>query len=504
MLARAQARSAIVVITALTAAAAPALAATAAAADPAPAGLAPAAATSPAQPVAPAGPLAPAAPVAPAARIASVTSIASVTPAGPVAPAALAARAAPVASAGPVAPAGRAVRAVRPVRPVRPVRFAGYTFQLPRSWPVIRLARHPRACVRFDRSVAYLGTPGPDEACPAGLVGATQSILIEPASAGSTPSSVQNPVARQITVRAPRVSITATYGTDQAQIDQILRSAALPEPTVRQPDPTAGPAASPGAIPLLPASVTNFHGLGFDACAIPSAAYMRAWRRHSRYRAVGVFIGGSELACAQPNLSRRWLRQQASAGWHFMPLYVGPQALFGQLKRPGREGTAAAADAVTQARRLGFRRHTPLYYDMEGFGPGQAAVALRFLLAWTTRLHQLGYASGIYSSALSGVGDLAAHYWCDRRAMPDVVFYGRWNGRRTTADPIFHRGQWLHHHRLHQYSGNVFLRFGGRTLQVDQDYLNVDLRYPQHSARLGSGSQAGPGAAPRHHCWVGL
>lgn len=436
MLARAQARSAVAVITVLTGAVTPALSGTAVAAQ-APAGLSAAAAQAVAGP--------------------------GVEP-GPSLPARPGFQAAP-------AVAGRAVRAVR---------FAGYTFQVPRSWPVISLARHPRACVRFDRSVAYLGTPGADEACPAGLVGTTQSILIEPASAGSAPSSVENPVARQIMVRAPGVSITATYGTDPAQIDQILRSAALPEPAVRQPDPSRS-ASRQRAIPLLPAAATNFHGLGFDACAIPSSSYMRAWRRHSRYRAVGVFIGGSELACAQVNLSRRWLRQQAGAGWHFMPLYVGPQASFGQLKRPGRQGTAAADDAVAQARRLGFRRETPLYYDMEGYRPDVASAALRFLLAWTARIHHLGYRSGVYSSALSGIEDLAKHYWRDRRAMPDVVFFGHWNGHRTTADPVFRRGQWLHHRRLHQYAGNIYQRFGGDTLQVDQDYLDVDLRYPRQA-----------------------
>ena len=51
---------------------------------------------------------------------------------------------------------------------------------------------------------------------------------------------------------------------------------------------------------------------------------MQAWR-HSRYRAVGVYIGGSDLACAQPNLTPSWLRDQAAAGWHFVPMYVGPR-----------------------------------------------------------------------------------------------------------------------------------------------------------------------------------
>lgn len=383
---------------------------------------------------------------------------------------------------------------------VRPVRFAGYTFEVPRSWPVISLARHRRACVRFDRHAAYLGTPGPDESCPAALIGATEALLIEPASAGSARWSAENPVARQITVRAPRIAITATFSSDQAQIDQILRSASLPRPVIRQPNP-AGALSAPARagsrqhrLPLLPAWVTNYRGFGFDNCAIPNGSAMRAWRRHSHYRAVGVFIGGSDLACAQTNLSRSWLRHQAYAGWHFMPLYVGPQASFGQLSRPGREGTAAAADAVAQARRLGFGIHTPLYYDMEGYPPGEGTAALRFFSAWTVRVHQLGYASGIYSSALSGIGDLARYYWCRIYAMPNVIYFGRWDGDPTTRDPVIRHGEWPYHRRLHQFAGNIRQTFGGVTLLVDQDYLNIDLRYPRHRGQ----AEPGPIAPQRH------
>ena len=98
---------------------------------------------------------------------------------------------------------------------------------------------------------------------------------------------------------------------------------------------------------------------------------MKAWRAHSPYRAIGVYIGGSDKACAQPNLTSAWLRNEAATGWHFLPLYVGPQAGFGELTAPAKQGRAAASDAVMQAERLGFSARTPIYYDMEAFAPSR-------------------------------------------------------------------------------------------------------------------------------------
>ncbi len=176
---------------------------------------------------------------------------------------------------------------------LRAVAFGGYTFELPRSLPVVNLARHPRTYVRFDRHAVYVGTPGRNQSCPAGLIGTTQALLIAPAAAQSGRSSVENPVAGQITVLAPRIRITATFSTDPRQIYQILRSASLPKPAIEMPEAAATAPQQPsrsrsrGKHPAtrwlgshraapLPAGITNYRGLGFDSCAAPSSAYMRA------------------------------------------------------------------------------------------------------------------------------------------------------------------------------------------------------------------------------------
>jgi len=203
---------------------------------------------------------------------------------------------------------------------------------------------------------------------------------------------------------------------------------------------------------------------------------MRAWRRRSPYRAVGIYIGGADRACAQPNLSGRWVRLEARAGWRFIPLYAGPQAAFGEIRAPRRQGQEAALDAAAQARRLGFGPHTPLYYDMEAYQRGSRIRVLRFLSAWTRTLHRLNFASGVYSSSDSAVVDLARQYSEGTYAMPNIIYDALWNGRRSTWASNLRPNQWAKHKRIHQFMGDVTQTYGGDTLNIDKDYLNVRVR----------------------------
>jgi Domain of unknown function (DUF1906) len=359
---------------------------------------------------------------------------------------------------------------------VRSVSYRGYSFEVPTSWQVVRLGSSQRTCVRFDVSVVYLGNPAADQACPSLLVGTTQALLIQPASQSSATSSVENPVAREITVTAPRIKVTAKFDTDPSQVTQILASASLPKAIIQAPDPTAATAQAGDSPAALSPKVANYEGLGFDTCAAPSAAYMSAWRKASPYRAIGVYIGGSDEACAQPNLTSSWLAKEAAAGWHFLPMYVGPQAEFGELgSHPGHQGHAAAEDAVAQAERLGFGAGTPIYYDMEAYPPGQTGKALRFLTAWSSWLRSLGYKSGIYSSSSAAVTALARQYSTGKYSLPDVIFDALWNGEKNTADPVMSANEWDNHHRVHQFAGNAAETYGGDSINIDKDYLNVKL-----------------------------
>jgi hypothetical protein len=323
------------------------------------------------------------------------------------------------------------------------------------------------------------------------LVGTTEAMLVAPGPRHVRHVSVRNNVARRITVAASRLRITATFDAHPGVINQILASAHLPRPAAAsnaqdRPVPGAGGGhrvsrgeRKPGSVSALPAAATSFHGKGFDTCAAPSEAAMAAWRGNSPYRAIGIYIGGSDMACAQPNLISSWLTSEAAAGWHFFPMYVGPQAAFGELKKSSAsQANAAAADAVNQAKRLGFGPKSPIYYDMEAYLPGQRGRALRFLSAWTTKLHALGYSSGIYSSSASGISDLAHEFGRGKYRMPDVIFDALWNGRADTQDSVYGPGQWVKHHRLHQYRANLVRTYGGVSMDIDRDFLDVNLSRP--------------------------
>ncbi len=388
--------------------------------------------------------------------------------------------------AGVLVPAGAAGadRAARPGGGLKRVSYLGYAFLVPVSWPVISLARHPRDCVRFNLHAVYLGAPGTNETCPSRLLGTTEAVLIQPGPVGVPLQSVENPVARQVTVTAPGIRLLATLGADPARIYQVLASASLPAPRVQMPDPVrleavASPAAPAAPAPAaLSAAVANYRGPGFDACAAPSAAYMRAWRRWSPYRAVGIYIGGADRSCDQRNLTRSWVLTEARAGWRFIPMYAGPQAAFGELKAPGQQGARAAADAVAQAERLGFGRPVPIYYDMEGYQARHTGAVLRFLSAWTNTLHHFGYLSGVYSSSRSAVVDLAREYSRRSFAIPDIIYDALWNGRANVADRSIRSGEWPEHRRIHQYLGNIRQTYGHDTINIDKDFLDVDLPVP--------------------------
>ena len=360
--------------------------------------------------------------------------------------------------------------------------YRGYTFTVPRTWRVIRLAAHPHSCVRFDRHVLYLGTPGRNQDCPSTLIGTTEALLVQPRAARATAAATMYPVDREITVTTARIMVTATYSTDRALVHRILASASLramvrgTRRTMAAPD--LGSRRRPGGVRAEDGAGQRdrLHREGFDACTAPSAATMATWLRLSPYRAVGIYIGGSDRTCAQAALTASWVSQQQAAGWRFMPIYVGPQAGFGELNSAaGAAGQAvsAAQDAVSQTRQLGFGPGSLLYYDMEAYPARLNGRVLRFLTSWTNELHTLGYSSGVYSNSLSGIRALASNYTNAADTMPDVIYDALWNGTANTLDPILSSTQWAGRHRVHQYQGGQNVSYGGDSVNIDKDYLDV-------------------------------
>ncbi len=351
-------------------------------------------------------------------------------------------------------------------RPVRTVRYLGLSLSVPAAWPIIVLARRPGACVRFDRHAVYLGRPGGTESCPATAIGRTEALLLQPATGARS-------LGPGISLQRGRVLITATWRSDPRTVRLALGLRRLPVPVARA-------AAAAPDLGRIAHTAAGTPGLGFDACATPSEATLRAWSA-SPYRTTGIYLGGANMACSQPNLTQRWVTDETAAGWHFIPTYVGLQAPGTSCgcstinpKSAVGEAQAAAADAVARARSVGLGRGNPIYYDMEAYTPGLSATrtVLTFLSAWTTALHAAGYVSGVYSSAASGISDLGRALGDRQYDLPDDLWIADWNGRRTTSDPYLPSADWATHQRIHQYDGGENETYGRVTLNVDGDYID--------------------------------
>ncbi|MGZ4218506.1 MAG: DUF1906 domain-containing protein [Solirubrobacteraceae bacterium] len=375
--------------------------------------------------------------------------------------------------------------------PLKVVRYHGYVVKVPRSWRVYDLAKDPRVCVRFDRHAVYLGAPTAQERCPAHAIGRTEAILLQlanatirralthstaPAAAAAVPQGAR---VATFLARSRRVVVTATWSDHRALVADALNrpslrasatASASPHPVVRaraRTTPSAHPAAA------------VFGGLGFDACSAPSPTAMTAWGA-SPYRAIGIYIGGVNSACAQPNLTSTWVAGEVAAGWHMIPIYVGLQAPSNSCgctaisaSQASAQGTAAAIDAVAGAQGIGIPPGNPIYDDMEGYSRTTAntSAVLAFLSAWTAQLHAEGYLSGVYSSSGSGISDLVSQYGTTFLE-PDDIWFAEWNNQQTVSTAYVPATDWPNNQRLHQYRGGHNETYGGVTINIDNNFLD--------------------------------
>ncbi len=332
----------------------------------------------------------------------------------------------------------------------RSLAFDGKRIQVPAGWPVYRLAKHPGMCVRLDRRAVYLGRPAANQRCPAAAMGRRQAILVEPSS----------PASGLPRAGASRATATASAG---------------------------------GAV---------FTGLGFDACTAPSTAAMNAWLTSSPYRAIGVYIGGNNRGCSQPNLTASWVSTHTAKGWNLIPTYVGMQAPTSactscaklSASQATAQGAAAASDAVVQAGALGMGPGSPIYFDMEAYTRTASATSatMAFLEAWTEKLHALGYTSGVYSSSGSGVADLVKQAGTGY-TLPDDIWFANWNGVANTSDSYIPANLWTQSQRIHQYRGGHNETYGGVAINIDNNYVD--------GATVGNG---GPAAEDDPIGWLDL
>ena len=243
----------------------------------------------------------------------------------------------------------------------------------------------------------------------------------------------------------------------------------------------------------------NFTGFGFDQCLAPTQGAMDAWLNNSPFLAVGIYISGDSRACrSQPNLTKTWVSTQLRRGWRLLPITLGPQAScsprFPRYRndetinpRPGADGKydlaraqgrAEAVKAVAAARALGIAPRSTLWYDIEAFDHSRLHCresALRFLSAWTFKLHGLGYVSGVYSSVGSGIKilDEARVNRPNAFHLPDMIWLARWDGKANTSSSYIRNDGWRPGGRVKQYQGGHNETWGGVTINIDRNFLDV-------------------------------
>ncbi len=109
-------------------------------------------------------------------------------------------------------------------------------------------------------------------------------------------------------------AVTAVTATVAAAAAMLLAAPALAAPA--DPSTTVSYPA--------PASATSYSGLAFDACTAPPLADMQAWGA-SPYHAIGIYVGGQNRTCAQPELTSSWAGSVSALGWRLVPIFKGRQ-----------------------------------------------------------------------------------------------------------------------------------------------------------------------------------
>jgi Rv2525c-like, glycoside hydrolase-like domain len=222
-------------------------------------------------------------------------------------------------------------------------------------------------------------------------------------------------------------------------------------------------------------------GAGFDTCDAPSTGAMSAWLQ-SPYRFVGVYIGGGNAACkAQPNLTAGWVNTVHSWGYGLIPTYVGLQAwctfaggvatMSGNLQDAQTQGVGSAGDAVNRAQARGLGPGTPIYFDLEAYDSSNGScvdAVTAFMSGWIAGLHNQGYPAAMYSSAASGVRDMA-NVQNNPPYQLDAIWFAHWNGDPSLyGDPYFSDSVWQGA-RIHQYQGGHDESWGGVDINIDND-----------------------------------
>jgi hypothetical protein len=248
-------------------------------------------------------------------------------------------------------------------------------------------------------------------------------------------------------------------------------------------------------------------GEGLDSCTAPSTTQMANFWNNTPYYYWGIYIGGNQRSCSQPNLTSSWISTVTSGSangismaWKLLPIWVGPQDPcqpgFGSYislntstaySQGANEAISAYAEWVNT---LGQSSDTPIVYDMEYSGStitSSCLAAMRsFINGWVVQMHvPPAQKAGIYTSAcadLSSFGTISNP--------PDFIVGAAWgSGTSTSNMPCVPSSYWIFQQRHKQYQGphnETWPPGSGSTINVDSDCANSWV-YATYSAQPGQG-----------------
>ncbi len=242
----------------------------------------------------------------------------------------------------------------------------------------------------------------------------------------------------------------------------------------------AGPQAarSPGRDAAAPAAATvSLTGYGADTCTAPSESQMKAFWNNTPFSYWGVYIGGADRGCSQPNLTSTWVSHMLTTGWDLLPVWVGPQnpctpgqaAYFSTNTTTAySQGKAQALAAYAAWKKLSSVANVPIDYDLEASGTDSTTcrnAAKAFVNGWVTQLHVApAQKAGLYSSSCAGyLSDFRyiAHY-------PDFIDAADWDNSASVGGiSCVPSNYWWNHQRHKQYRGGHNATYNGVTLNID-------------------------------------